>query len=305
MAHRDDPTLDLRTARILIERACPDIRAAELAHLGRGWDHDVYVCESRVFRFPRNDAAARSIERELVVLPYLAPRLPAAVPVPEWSGIETREGGGAIPYAAHRFIPGTPLCDSELEPETMEGFAPRLANFVRALHAIPLADVPRPLPRDELGRLDVERRGRSTREQLFKWKQDGVLPPDTVVRLFHALDAWPGPPSSDEPLALIHADLHARNLLVTPEGRLSGVLDWVDLHVGCRAVDLATAFEVLPARARAAFFATYGEVDAATLARARWRAIDHAVRTLAGSIDRRDEGFARFTQRALLEMASP
>lgn len=305
MAHRDDPTLDLRSARILIERACPDIRATELSHLGRGWDHDVYVCESRVFRFPRNDAAARSIARELVALPFLAPLVPAAIPVPEWSSTETRPDGAVLPYAAHRFIPGVTLCDSELEPETMLGFAPRLANFVRALHAIPPASVPKALPKDELGRLDVERRGRSTREQLFKWKRDGMLPADTVVRLFHALDAWPGPPPADEPLTLIHADLHARNLLVTQEGRLSGVLDWVDLHVGHRAVDLATAFEVLPSSARPAFFATYGSVDESTLARARWRAIDHAVRTLAGSIDRRDEGFARFTQRALLDMAQP
>lgn len=315
MARPDDPTTDLRTARILIERACPDLRATELDRLGAGWDHDVWVCEGRVFRFPRNDAAAASIERELTLLPWLAARLPTAIPVPEWSGQHVTKDGRSMRYAAHRFVPGTPLCDMDRSDEEREAIAPRLANFARALHAIDPSALPLALPPDELGRLDVERRGRSTREQLFKWKREGLLPAETVVRLFHALDAWPGAPPAEEPRVPVHADLHARNLLVMPrwgagaaqaaggECRLSGVLDWVDLHLGHRAVDLATAFEVLPPRARGVFFGTYGAVDEATVRRARWRAVDHATRTLAGSIDRRDELFVRWTQRALVEMA--
>ena len=194
------------------------------------------------------------------------------------------------------------VCDAELDDDERAALAPRLANFVRVLHALPIAEVPVPLPPDELGRLDVERRGRSTRSELARWQRDGLLPYDVVVRLFRKLDEWPGPPDT-EPLVIVHADLHSRNLLVTPDGRLSGVIDWVDVHRGNRAVDLATAYKVLPPHARETFFTTYGSADGPDRARARFRAIDHSTRTLVGAIARRDEAFARVSKRALIEAA--
>jgi aminoglycoside phosphotransferase (APT) family kinase protein len=102
---------------------------------------------------------------------------------------------------------------------------------------------------------------------------------------------------------IVHGDLHPRNLLVADTGTLAGVIDWVDLHRGDRAVDLATAFETLPRRARDDFFVTYGTVDEATRWRAWWRAVDHSVRALSGAIERGDLVFARIVRHALLEMA--
>ena len=205
-------------------------------------------------------------------------------------------------FLGHRFIPGVTVCDAELCDEDRAALAPRLANFVRVLHAVPIDSAPIPLPPDELGRLDVTRRGRSTRNELARWQREGLLPYDVVVRLFRRLDDWPGAPDA-EALVVVHADLHSRNLLVTPDGRLSGVIDWVDVHRGNRAVDLATAYKVLAPSARETFFATYGGVDADTRARARFRAIDHSTRTLAGAVERRDEAFARVSKRALIEAA--
>ncbi|MBL8739650.1 MAG: hypothetical protein JNK04_01110, partial [Myxococcales bacterium] len=93
MPEASDPTVEPLRARILIEEACPELRPVTPGHLGRGWDHDVYACDGRVFRFPRHDASARALETEVALLPWLAPQLPAAIPVPQWSGMLDREKG--------------------------------------------------------------------------------------------------------------------------------------------------------------------------------------------------------------------
>jgi aminoglycoside phosphotransferase (APT) family kinase protein len=54
------------------------------------------------------------------------------------------------------------------------------------------------------------------------------------------------------------------------------VIDWGDIHIGDRAVDLAIAFSFVPPRARKAFGEAYGAIDDATWRLARFRAVVHA-----------------------------
>jgi aminoglycoside phosphotransferase (APT) family kinase protein len=96
----------------------------------------------------------------------------------------------------------------------------------------------------------------------------------TIERLWHApehvhmlLDealALPQP----EPKAVCHGDLHFRHILVDG-GRVSGVIDWIDLCRGDPALDLQLVWSVLPPAARGTFFAEYGDVEDRTLLRAR------------------------------------
>ncbi len=294
-----DRSFDLTRARRFIEASWPDLRGEGLTHLGTGWDHDVFACAGFVFRFPKNQAAADAIGLEVKLLPLIAPRLPTRLPVPVRLARLDERGWACV---AHEFIPGVPICDAGLDPEMIPDLAVRLANFVRSLHELDLSTgaVTANIPGDTLGRLDERRRGHATREQLFEWRRAGVLSETVTSRLFAILDRWPGPPETP-PETLIHGDLHSRNLLVTPDGRLSGVLDWVDAHRGHPETDLATAFEILPAGERQTFFYTYGPIEPATLLRAGWRAIDHLTRAFAGAIERRDETFARASREALIE----
>ena len=290
--------VDLTRLRKFLEERWPDLRGEAVNVLGSGWDHDVIAAAGMVFRFPKNQAAAESIELEMTLLPQLAPSLPTRLPVPVRATLfEPSRGWKCV---AHAFVPGIPLYDAALDIELFPDFAVRLANFVKNLHQLTPNSLSCVLPGDSLGRLDESKRGRGTREQLFQWKRDGVFSSEVVSRLFRVLDRWPGPPATAAD-ALIHGDLHGRNLLVTPEGRLSGVLDWVDVHVGHRETDLSTAFEVLPAANVEAFFAAYGPVSAEAFSRAHWRAIDHLTRAFAGAIEKRDEVFARATRDALIE----
>jgi aminoglycoside phosphotransferase (APT) family kinase protein len=67
---------------------------------------------------------------------------------------------------------------------------------------------------------------------------------------------------------LVHGDLHARHVLVG-EGRVTGVIDWGDVCVADRAVDLSLVWSFLPPAARPAFFEVYGPIDKAQELRAR------------------------------------
>ena len=65
----------------LIASQFPRLRGAPVEPLATGWDNTVYLVDDEwVFRFPRREIALPGIQREIAVLPLLAPRLPLPVP---------------------------------------------------------------------------------------------------------------------------------------------------------------------------------------------------------------------------------
>jgi aminoglycoside phosphotransferase (APT) family kinase protein len=54
---------------------------------------------------------------------------------------------------------------------------------------------------------------------------------------------------------------------------MCGVIDFGDVHLDHPSIGLGVAWTVLPPRARAEFFALYGEIDARTAAAARLRSL--------------------------------
>lgn len=292
----DDPTFTLADARDAL-RSTLAPGAVAIERLGRGWDHDVFRVGPWVVRFPRNAPARDAIELERAVLPWIAPRVPIAVPVPVVAVV--RDVGPS--FAVHRALPGTTIADADLDAAARASLAPALAAFVRALHALDLHAAPVVLREDPIGRLDPHRRALWTQRRLELWRADGTLPDAAASALLAMLEDLPPRPEGDRDV-LVHGDLHPRNLLVDADAP-SGVIDWVDVHRGERAIDLALLFQTLPPRARGPFLEVYGAVPAASIARARWRAIDHMTRALWGSLERGDDAFVRAARRALLETA--
>ena len=97
----------------------------------------------------------------------------------------------------------------------------------------------------------------------------------------HTLAQVPGPAG---PKVWVHGDLHPRNLVVR-DGRMSGLIDWGDLHAGDRAVDLAGVWMLLPERLHELVRDDLG-VDDGTWARARGWALVLGV--MFARIGRRD-----------------
>jgi aminoglycoside phosphotransferase (APT) family kinase protein len=101
-----------------------------------------------------------------------------------------------------------------------------------------------------------------------------------------------------EPTAVCHGDLHFRHVLVD-DGRVTGLIDWIDLCRGDPALDLQLTWSVLPPEARGAFFAEYRDVDDATLLRARALALFLSAALLEYA---HHEGFASIEREALASL---
>jgi aminoglycoside phosphotransferase (APT) family kinase protein len=225
---------------------------ARLQKLAEGWDHSVWVVDERyVFRFPRREVAIPGFEREFVVLPKLAPRLPLPVPLPAFVGKPAEEF--PWPFFGAELIPGVEAGVAELDDDARIEVGLELAAFLRALHALELDE---PLPLDPNGRTDLGKRVRLAREGLGALERLGLWhsPPELEPLLEEALQLPP-----PEPPAVVHGDLHFRHLLVN--GRAAtGVIDWGDVCLADSAVDLPLLWSFVPPRGREAFLDAYGSI---------------------------------------------
>jgi aminoglycoside phosphotransferase (APT) family kinase protein len=234
---------------------------ARLRKLAEGWDNSVWVVEQRyVFRFPRREVAIPGFERELSVLPKLAPLLPLPVPRPAFVGKPT--DAYQWPFFGAELIPGVEAGVAELDDEARLEVALELAAFLRALHAVELDE---PLPLDPNGRTDMPKRTRMARDELHELERLRLwqAPPELSGFLTEA-ERLPPP----EAQAVVHGDLHFRHLLV--EGRAaSGVIDWGDVCLADPAIDLPLFWSFVPPEGRRAFLDAYGPVNETQLLRAR------------------------------------
>ena len=194
-----------------------------MTYLGEGWDSTAVLVGGRwVERRPRRPEIGPQLLRETVVMPWLAPLLPLPVPVP----VVVSEDPVVV---RHDLVPGGEVAS----PGAVQGR--QLGEFLRALHAAPVAEAvrrgagPRPLPVERF-RAEVDVPGG---EELLA-KLDG-LPADTVV----------------------HGDLGPEHVLGR-DGVLTGVIDFGDLHIGDAAIDLAWALHSTPPEFAAAFAEAYG-----------------------------------------------
>ena len=254
--------VDRELVRGLVGGQFPELELGSLEPLGEGWDNSVWLVDERwVFRFPRRAIALAGVEREIALLPRLAPLLPLPVPVPAFVGRPA--GEFPWPFFGCELIGGRELADAELSDEARHRLARQLGSFLRALHAIA---IDAELPADPMGRADMRRRVPRTHERLSELERLGLWSPPAAVgrRLDAALELPPSPPS-----AVVHGDLHVRHVLVGADGAAAGVIDWGDLCRADPAADLSLFWSLLPGDARAAFLDAYGPVSDDRLLRAR------------------------------------
>lgn len=269
-----DPEFDVdeNLARALISGQFPQLGGASIARFGAGMDNVAYlVAERYVFRFPRRSVVAPLLEREERILPFIAQRVPLPVPFPQFIG--KPDLGYPWTFAGYERLRGTSACSVTLSLDDRIAMARPLGEFLRALHGIdPQAGIDAGLPGDELGRLHHARRFPLAQQRFAELESAGLL---ADSRPFLAFLASHPPAEPREMQRIVHGDLYARHLLVNRERRLSGIIDWGDVHLGDPALDVMAAFSMLPASAYETFKTAYGGVDDQTWLLAKYRAVYH------------------------------
>jgi aminoglycoside phosphotransferase (APT) family kinase protein len=259
--------VDEALARRLIGGQFPDVPLGRLELLGEGWDNTVWLADGRwVFRFPRREIAVPAVERQVALLPALAPLVPLPVPVPALAGAPAE--GFPWPFFGARHLPGVEPADAGLDDDARSLLAAPLGAFVRALHETDLPTAAG-LPVDPMGRADMALRVPRTRERVAELEALGLWSaPGRVQELLD--DAESLPPAAGRVLA--HGDLLIRHVLVDG-GMPSAVIDWDDVCRGDPSIDLVLYWALLPPGSRAAFLEAYGRASDEQLLRARVLAV--------------------------------
>jgi aminoglycoside phosphotransferase (APT) family kinase protein len=260
-----DWTAELAVDEKLARRLLAQFSGLELKSLrpfAEGWDYAVWlVDETWAFRFPRREIAVPGVIREITVLPELAPSLPVPVPEPVFVGQPSDDF--PWPFFGSALLPGRELGEAGLDDAARIEVGLMLARFLRRLH---LSEVASPLPTDANQRADMTARVPKTRDQLEELEATGIWKrPAAVDALLD--DAHRLPPSTAS--AVVHGDLHFRQVLVGAEGTLTGVIDWVDVCRSDPAIDLSMFWSYLSSEGREPFLSEYGPVTDEQLLRAR------------------------------------
>jgi len=216
--------------------AHPGISFESVRVVETGWDFVVVDTGAWVFRVPRGEWAASHLRVERRLLALLRPRLPYRVP-----DMSLHAAADGTPYALYPRLDGTPsTCAESL------AVAPDVASLLTALHRIELGDA-LVLGLAAPGKLDLDVLARRASAEVVP-----LLPWASVAALHDAFAVLRAPAPTE---VVVHGDLGEANLLVS-DGRLAGVLDWSDAHVGDPAMDLTWFVQCLGVdQARAALAA--------------------------------------------------
>jgi aminoglycoside phosphotransferase (APT) family kinase protein len=169
----------------LIGEQFPDLAGGPVTVLETGWDNTAFVVGGQwLFRFPRRQVAVPGVQREIAVLPRLAPRLPLPIPDPQYVGQPSARY--PWPFFGARLLAGGELAESGLADADRRGAAASIGSFLRALHdpgLVPLADGAG-LPVDPMRRASPPVRAGRAREVLDRLVRRGLWPADSEVGRF-------------------------------------------------------------------------------------------------------------------------
>ena len=267
--HRDvQIEIDETVLRRLLQDQHPDLAGLPLARVAGGWDNQMWRLGAELaLRIPRTPRADSLLRREWRWLPDLAPRRPLPVPAPVRVGEPSEHF--PRPWTVARWVAGEPADCAPIRDTDRAAVV--LAGFLRALHT----EAPAQAPNDPIRGVPL-----SAVADHFQERLDAVIVDVDVDGVRHvweqalAAPEWVGPP------LWLHADLHPANV-VTAGGRLAGVIDFGELCAGDPATDLAAAWMLLPAGGASRFIAAYGNLDEATIIRARGWAVLFALGLIA------------------------
>lgn len=264
--------------RSLVEAQHPELASSTLEPVDEGWDNATFrLGTALAVRLPRRKLAAELVLNEQRWLPVVAPWLSLRVPVPVAVGVPSESY--PWPWSIVPWVPGVTAGLTPLTPEQ----SLVLAENLRALHR----PTPPEAPRNPFRGVPLEARREAVEDRLSRLGLEALLPAWRT-----ALEAGACTTS-----VWLHGDLHSRNVILR-DGALSGLIDWGDITAGDPATDLACAWTLMEADARAVFWETYGADEDERARAAGW-----AVNLATAMVDAGDTRHRRIG-RAVIERLS-
>ncbi len=259
--------IDAGRLRALLQTHVPEASAFPLGDCYEGFDCVTWrLGNDWAVRLPKSQSAADMQTTELQWLPRLAPQWPFRAPTP----VRVAQPSELFPWrwSIVAWIHGATHHEA---PLSLQG-AHDLGAALRALHQ----PSPPEAPRNPMRSTSLLQRGARATKRMNALASTAStvgwnLNTSAAQRAYDrgATISRPAPHWT-------HLDLHAGNV-ITLEGRLSGIVDWVHAGAGDPAADLGQALVLLPTTQWDALIQGYGGVDAATFTRARAEAVNFAL----------------------------
>jgi aminoglycoside phosphotransferase (APT) family kinase protein len=251
--------IDETLVRALIESQFPQFAHLSCHRVDEGFDNAMWrLGDDLVVRIPRREAAVEPLEHEMRWLPVVASHVTLRTPLPHLIGRASEYF--PWPWLIARWISGTPGDEVSHEDRTSPAVA--LGTFLREIHV----GAPRGAPGNVY-------RGGPLEERTLAF-ETRLLDVAAVVDVTATRKLWAqslAAPRWTTPPLWLHGDLHPGNTIYR-DGELVGIVDFGDLCAGDPATDLAGGLMSLSFDDLATFFATYGDVDDATM----WRTVGWA-----------------------------
>ena len=239
--------VDEEAARRRLVEELPDLAGGRIEPIRSGWDSHAFAVDGAwIVRVPRRPETDDALRLEAAVLAAVAPHLPLPVPKPTYVS-----DASPVCVVAPRIAGGPATARSRTACD--------LGAFLAALHAIPPSSVPLPAADVATWRAAHEERRLQFEEHVFPLLSEAEQ--ERARELFASVEF------DFEPV-VVHGDIGPEHVLCDDDGRLNGVIDWADARVGDPAIDFAWALHGTDASFAEAFAAAYGDVTAASTARA-------------------------------------
>ncbi len=253
--HDNQLDISAATVRTLVDRQFPRWRSLPVRKVpATGTVNAIFrIGDDYAARFPLEAgdprATRRALQAEAEAAAELAGRTRFRTPEPIVIG---EPGAGyPLPWSVQTWLPGTVATDAD--PAEAVPFARDLAEFIAGVRSIPT-----------LGRtFSGPGRGGDLPahdqwlEACFQ-RSEGLLDVARLRRMWAVLRDLPRGTAAD---VMSHADLMPGNVLVSPDGRLVGVLDVGGLRAADPALDLVCAWHLLDAEPRRTLRAALGSGD--------------------------------------------
>ena len=262
--HENELPVDDGLVRRLLRAQFPHWAGLELRLVAeQGTDHTLFrLGEDMVVRMPIMEYANKQALRQAKWVPFLAPQVPFALPVPIALG-EPAEGY-PVHWSIVSWIDGERATTDNIDAVPA---ARDLAHFIKALQACDPTGGPEAGAETGLRGLSLRPWDKHVREWIAK--SDGVFDLGPAIA---AWDEMLEAPEWDRPGVWFHGDLAGN--LIAKDGRLVGAID-SGYGVGDPACDLMPGWALFRGEARQVFFEEVG-LDDATRIRARGWALGPA-----------------------------
>jgi len=280
MTQPPTPTADTvrRLVRSLLPESADGAGGPDVRPVTQGRTHTWWVGTRHVLRLAPDREATLRRRRELRLRDLLRAHLPVAVP----ASVAHGDWAPGLAYTLDAKLPGGTADEHDV---SAVGEAD-LAGLLTGVRAVPVRQaetlgVPRSAPRslEALRRMAVQAAQRLAAADEFDAARLLQLTPPGAAQLA----AQPGA------AVLTHHGLTGDHVIVSPDGRVRGILDWTEAALGDPAEDIAGLAVAVgsPAAVRAATLAGYG---ARPCLRGLWLARCDTVTRLADHLEGRTTG---------------